>query len=258
MRLVNCGYADVALLTSWSCDLCQHPTIRDIRRADAIYSPDGSVFGYIAASHVRQAIVVSFRGSLTALDWLTDLEVIETTYPNECKSAVHSGFLTYWQTIADQVKHLIIDFKSQHPHYTLSFLGHSLGGALALLGAVDLVHSNIIPPHEVHIVTFGQPRVGNAAFGEFVTSLQITTIERVVNFSDDIPHAPPRSWGFRHVPAREFWINGADSGKQLVACNDTLKGGEDSECMNSVLIPGLFPLTAHVRYLEDLEAIPDV
>jgi predicted lipase len=47
--------------------------------------------------------------------------------------------------------------------------GHSLGGALALLGAIDIkmyfgIHSKLMK-----LYTFGQPRVGDKAFSDWVT-----------------------------------------------------------------------------------------
>ena len=44
--------------------------------------------------------------------------------------------------------------------------GHSLGGAMATLFAMDLVVNEGVS--DVSLVTFGSPRVGNAAFSDFV------------------------------------------------------------------------------------------
>ena len=43
-------------------------------------------------------------------------------------------------------------------------LGHSLGGAIAMLAALDLVEHNV---SNVKMVTFGQPRVGNDVFAAY-------------------------------------------------------------------------------------------
>jgi predicted lipase len=51
-----------------------------------------------------------------------------------------------------------------------SQVGHSLGGALAALDAVFLA-LNLPSGSEVRGVTYGTPRVGNAAFAELLDSI---------------------------------------------------------------------------------------
>jgi triacylglycerol lipase len=48
----------------------------------------------------------------------------------------------------------------KYPTAEIFVTGHSLGGALAVLAAVDIKH-NISPESEVILYTYGQPRVGN-------------------------------------------------------------------------------------------------
>eukprot|EP00195_Chlamydomonas_chlamydogama_P017386 CAMPEP_0202911722 /NCGR_PEP_ID=MMETSP1392-20130828/55737_1 /ASSEMBLY_ACC=CAM_ASM_000868 /TAXON_ID=225041 /ORGANISM="Chlamydomonas chlamydogama, Strain SAG 11-48b" /LENGTH=78 /DNA_ID=CAMNT_0049602339 /DNA_START=20 /DNA_END=252 /DNA_ORIENTATION=- len=56
----------------------------------------------------------------------------------------------------------------QHPDASLYVTGHSMGGALAQLCALDArFYLNI---SEVHSLTFGSPRVGNVAFQQLFNS----------------------------------------------------------------------------------------
>lgn len=48
--------------------------------------------------------------------------------------------------------------------YDVYVTGHSLGGALAALCAPRIVHEGLRQSHQVKIVTFGEPRVGNLDF----------------------------------------------------------------------------------------------
>jgi len=68
----------------------------------------------------------------------------------------------------------------------VTIVGHSLGAALALLDGVYLSHH--IEEKDVHfrVIGYGMPRVGNAAFADYVDHLQLSnnanfTVERINN-----------------------------------------------------------------------------
>lgn len=73
--------------------------------------------------------------------------------------------------------------------------GHSMGGALATLGAVwaGLQYAKA----DIRCVTFGSPRVGNRKFRTAYHAIVGTSI-RIVNGADPIPDLPP-AWKFTHV-----------------------------------------------------------
>jgi len=87
----------------------------------------------------------------------------------------------------------------------LILTGHSMGGALAQLMALEMHTRNTLPPN-FWIVSFGSPRVGNPDFAR-VTNEQIMPARniRFVNEADPIPWLPLRSSGFRHA-GTEIWI----------------------------------------------------
>lgn len=99
----------------------------------------------------------------------------------------------------------------------VTVVGHSLGGAIALLNGVFLPLN--LPDISVKTVTYGMPRVGNKAFAKYVDAN--VSIDRVVNQSvahfsrsmisilrvtltlrlpreDIVPILPGRFLGFRH------------------------------------------------------------
>ena len=49
---------------------------------------------------------------------------------------------------------------------TVTIVGHSLGGALALLSSIYL--PTFVPNVAYSLITFGMPRVGNQAFADYV------------------------------------------------------------------------------------------
>src|SRR5258708_3471939 len=133
---------------------------------------------------------------------------------------VHSGFATEHRKTAPkilrEVKRLMAEDSSTHvvlvglhlngrvPNSLITCqIGHSLGGALAQLDTLFL-KLNLPAGTTVRGVTFGTPRVGNAAWATFFDS-QIADFTRMNNNRDMIPIVPGRLLGFRH-PSGEIHI----------------------------------------------------
>jgi predicted lipase len=90
------------------------------------------------------------------------------------------------------------------------------GGSVAAILAVELAAA---PPGQrmsaPTLVTFGEPRTGDAAFADAVTAL-IPNAQRVVHNRDIIPHYP-----FREMPSTAR--NGSVYKYHLVLCFETYK-----------------------------------
>ena len=86
-------------------------------------------------------------------------------------------------------------------------VGHSLGGAIALLDSVFLpLH---LPSGTVFkTVTYGMPRVGNQAWANYVDEV-VTDLTHINNKEDPVPILPGMFLGFHH-PDGEVHIE--DSG----------------------------------------------
>lgn len=67
--------------------------------------------------------------------------------------------------------------------------GHSLGGALATLSALELTVTLNIAFDRLILHNFGAPRVGNAKFANYLKT-KIITSYRVVRDKDYAPHLP--------------------------------------------------------------------
>jgi len=76
--------------------------------------------------------------------------------------------------------------------------GHSLGGAEAGLAAIDLqlIHGR---EREVHLYTYGSPRIGNEALADYANSLLKTANMRAVYMEDPVPTLPGHFMGFHHI-----------------------------------------------------------
>lgn len=105
------------------------------------------------------------------------------------------------------------------------------------------------PNVEYELYTYGEPRVGNKHFANFINQQRITTA-RVVARADIFPHTPPTSilgtklLGDYYVhPQTEFWIDGIEN-QAFCSRNVT----EDSTC--SMSMGPLYSVVDHLIYFD--------
>jgi len=107
----------------------------------------------------------------------------------------------YWYDVAQQLSSVgaaVADKVKQNAGYEVWVTGHSLGAALASLGAVSLQQA--VPDVKVSSYTFGQPRVGLFDYAK-AHDLAIPDAYRIIHDDDIVPHVP---W-CRHVKY-EGWL----------------------------------------------------
>lgn len=144
-----------------------------------LFGPQTDTHGYLAEAD--DGILLAFRGSLSIPNWLVNLSFdrVPCSFGSRVAGTVHAGFARAWHEVRPQVLPWVL----ARPRGPLRITGHSLGGALALLAAMDLAALGL-PVETVH--TFGAPRVGDAAFASF----QPLPVERWVNAQDPVPLVP--------------------------------------------------------------------
>jgi hypothetical protein len=180
----------------------------------------------------RRDVVVAWRGSATATEWFKDILFLPTKpWPalglTESKSLdpsarVHSGFLSLYTATIDtavadstfavnktsardqvleEVRRLVELYKDEETSITV--VGHSLGAALSILNAVDLVGNCVNnnapaandddssgagrPPCPVTAIVFACPHVGNDAFRHAFASFKDLNVLHVKNRQDAVP-----------------------------------------------------------------------
>lgn len=153
------------------------------------------------------AYVILFRGTEPDKwrDWQTDLMIRKKVVPygnTASKIRMHSGFLQAYKSVRDQVhdtvRSRVCDYKP------IVVVGHSLGGALTTPCVVDLQY-HMMPGGDLyehrrilHWMSFGAPRVGNAAF---CRSFRIRCGRgfRFWGWWDIVVKLPPWLFGYRHT-----------------------------------------------------------
>jgi hypothetical protein len=159
------------------------------------------IAGYVALDHARKEIVLSVRGSNNIRNFITDVVFTWTDCPfvSDCK--VHKGFGAAWDEISAAAQSAVTTALNANPGYRVIATGHSLGGAVATLGAVYMRQAG----RQVDVYSYGSPRVGNDKFANFVSN-QAGGEFRVTHTEDPVPKLPPIIFGYRHTTP-EYWLS---------------------------------------------------
>jgi hypothetical protein len=156
-----------------------------------------------AATDASGRLHVAFRGTETntSADILTDLDIFKVAYPGG--GMVHRGF--YRAYCGDQddtgARQLLRRWISNNPGCEVLLTGHSLGAALATLACADLITEGLKAAHQVNLVSFGSPRVGDSAFCALLSG---AVVSRYVNCCDIVTQLPPQALGFAHAGALHY------------------------------------------------------
>ena len=109
---------------------------------------------------VHHRLVLAFRGSENFQNWFTNLNVFFTTLEACDGCRVHAGFQNMWDQIRKDVIGALNDILDEENIREFLITGHSLGGAIAVLASLDLVHMwdrKAKPRSGFRVYTFGQP-----------------------------------------------------------------------------------------------------
>jgi predicted lipase len=127
---------------------------------------------------------------------------------------VHQGFANEQAKTAQAILAAVLTLLSKHGASSVVVTGHSLGAALALLDSVYLP-LHVPAGTRVSAITYGMPRVGNAAFANYVDATHNGMLTHINNKEDPVPILPGKFLGYVH-PSGEVHIQ--DSGS-WVACS---------------------------------------
>lgn len=213
--------------------------------------------GYIALDHAKERVVLAFRGTYSIANAIIDLSTVPQEYvpypgsgddeltvntpspQRKCTNCtVHMGFYRSWQVTRKEILPQVQQQLLLYPHYKLSLVGHSLGGAVAALAGLDFDVRGWHPT----VTTFGEPRVGNAALSRYIDEVfeigNKTTVpkddtklrfRRVTHVDDPVPLLPLSEWGFS-MHAGEIYISKSNLSPEVTDL-EHCKGDNDTGCI---------------------------
>ncbi|XVE78918.1 hypothetical protein DITRI_Ditri14bG0016500 [Diplodiscus trichospermus] len=189
-------------------------------KLSSVWSTHANWMGYVAVCTDedeirrlgRRDIVVSWRGTVTYLEWIYDLKDIlhPANFTNDPSIKIELGFYDLYtkkentckycsfsarEQVLAEIKRLLEYYDGEEISITIT--GHSLGAALGTITAYDVAElglnlvnegelSNKIP---ITVFSFSGPRVGNLKFKERCDELGVKVL-RVVNVHDKVPTVP--------------------------------------------------------------------
>lgn len=157
-------------------------TLRDWGLTQIEELTDGSMFACVASN--KNAVVVAFRGTDDAIDWLTNFDIL---FVRLGVGYVHRGF---HQATAAMVSRAVNAAKAQGAaNKRIWITGHSLGGAMALLFAYDCLQTTALDI--TGLITFGQPMVVDGKLAAYLNAALNGRYLRFVNGGDSVPRMVP-------------------------------------------------------------------
>ena len=126
---------------------------------------------------------VVFQGSMSIRDWINNSQF-------RLRNGVHTGFHEQMLWCENVIPHQLRSLDSDDPIFCV---GHSLGGALAVLMARAMKERGRT---YVQVCTFGCPRIGDE---EFMHRVAVPAIH-VVNANDIVPTLPSKKRGYADNP----------------------------------------------------------
>lgn len=201
-----------------------------IAALSGVETPKPEVFGFVAESHDK--IIVTFRGTRTFEDNESDQDLFQIPYPFARNAGkTHRGFTCIYQSARSG---LLDELHKLSPAKKLFVAGHSLGGALAVLAALDLAVNTRFK--NLFVYTYGSPRVGDPVFASTFNYMVKNSI-RIANVHDIIPTLPEQAYlppftkkglYYRHVNTKyplSFQLNSVAVRNHEIVCyyNDLSK-----------------------------------
>ncbi|WP_264331320.1 lipase family protein [Wolbachia endosymbiont (group B) of Erebia ligea] len=164
------------------------------------------------AGHVfikGKEITIAYHGtrlSQSFNDGITDINVLFATSEflpegGRIHCGFYNSFMDSWPNLYGILKSHAEKQGSEIKDFKINLTGHSMGGAIAKIAALCLNKTE--GAEDVHVATFGDPRVFDLTASEFYNDvLQEKTIRVTQHRQDPVPAVSPGICGYAHVGAQ--------------------------------------------------------
>lgn len=198
--------------------------------------------GFVALDSTTKAIVITFRGSYSVRNWITDA-TFTFTDPKLCDGCLAElGFWSSWVVVRDSIIETLNHTVSEHPDYEVVVVGHSLGAAVATLAAAD-IRTKGHPSAKLY--AYASPRVANPALAKHITAQDGNY--RFSHIDDPVPKLPLLTMGYVHV-SPEYFISSATNATVHTGDIEVLEGEVNSQGNTGTGPPLLTAFPAHNWY----------
>ncbi|XP_072988942.1 phospholipase A1-II 5 [Typha latifolia] len=191
------------------------------------WSKESNWVGYVAvstdaaaAATGRRVIYVAWRGTIRPLEWvdvlqpeLVNIESIVSPKDGEGETpkVMKGWYIMYTSSdtkspfsklsARDHLLGAVRELTARYKNESLSIVcvGHSLGAALSILSAFDIVENIVNDELPVTAVVFGSPQVGNKEFKRRLANRPNLRVLHVKNKIDVIPQYPSGLLGYAFI-----------------------------------------------------------
>ncbi len=162
--------------------------------------------GLICQEDKTGEVAIAMRGTAGTLEWIRDADFLQVPCPFLAGAGhTEDGFTEMYESLrtatgpgAPTVVKAFATLRFPQPVGSVTICGHSLGGALATLLALDVAANTTFTDPAVY--TYGSPRTGDSLFASTFDQV-VKNSWRVANRLDVVPALPPPV-DYEHVLTR--------------------------------------------------------
>lgn len=142
----------------------------------------------IVTSVKNKEIKLFFQGSTEKRDWINNFDFPSKVYKKqESVIRVARGWGNAYKSCNDIVMDALTNQINKYPEFSVLIIGHSYGGAMAILAAEDLYFRT---KKKSDVITFGSPKVvKDNATKDYIKSC-VSIIQQYANVNDFVPMIP--------------------------------------------------------------------
>ncbi|RAH69701.1 lipase family protein [Aspergillus aculeatinus CBS 121060] len=220
------------------------------------------VSGFVTLDHTNELIVLQFGGTNTCPKVDVDLDydfVNVTTFgAASCSGCqIHQGFWRTWINTKNVTLPPVERAMAQYSEYEVVFVGHSLGAALATVGAAEFrTHGP-----NVTVYSYASPSVGNFELSEFISNQTSGVTYRLTHSDDIVPRILYDAAWMWFIPdysqlSPEYWITTPSYVTPNASSIQELEGINNTEGnLQYRLRDGPEP-AAHLWYIQNMTICP--